>query len=431
MSGGWCTDVRPHFYDRNMTIPPVIPQPARHAPSRARRIWSLVGSIAIALLCALWSFGDGGNYGLGDSGYPPLLRTMSFLITFPMVAVAVLLVWRHRFPVTIFVTAAVVTCIAPTNCLAVLISLAAVTAARQGWVRWACVAGAYVAVIVTLMWNLAFPGSPLAAAAATDGGTAVPAAMTLVIIVMAAFMVAPFAAFGIARRFRGERDRAQAGEAAATRNTTTLQQEMERERERAALGRELHDTLAARLSAVSLHAGALELMVDGHDPREAAAARLVREAAQGSLDELRSVVHVLKNPQDAGPGAGLMDIAALVDQSIAVGTDLRAQLMVADPGGCDRAVSHAVYRVVQEAVSNARRYAPGAPVRLDVRGGPESGVSVTVSNPVAPGVVATSIGGGNGLVGMRERMDEVGGTFQAGPVPGGFTVLAWAPWERR
>lgn len=431
MSGGWYTDVRPHSYDRSMTIPPVIPQPARHAPSRARRIWSLAGSIAIALLCALWSFADGGNYGLGDSGYPPLLRTMAYLITFPMVAVAVLLVWRHRFPVTIFITAAVVTCIAPTNCLAVLISLAAVTAARQGWVRWACVAGAYVAVIVTLMWNLAFPGSPLAAAVATDGGTAGPAAMTFVIIVMAAFMVAPFAAFGIARRFRNERDRAQAGEAAATRNTTTLQQEMERERERAALGRELHDTLAARLSAVSLHAGALELMVDGRDPREAAAARLVREAAQGSLDELRSVVHVLKNPQDSGPGAGLMDIATLVDQSIAVGTDLRAQLMVADPGGCDRAVSHAVYRVVQEAVSNARRYAPGAPVRLDVRGGPESGVSVRVSNPVAPGVVASSVGGGNGLVGMRERMDEVGGTFQAGPVPGGFTVLAWAPWERR
>jgi signal transduction histidine kinase len=414
-----------------MTIPPAVAS-AVPVRSRARRAWALVGSIALAVLCSLLAISAGGMHGTPPSTFPVGIKTLALAGTWLMIAASVLLVWRHPWPVLVTVIAVTLTLIFPTTPLTALVACAAVTAVTAGWRRWLFIVGVYAATVVSFCWDVAshvsllsdFVGEPAE-------GTPARLALFWSVPIVAAFAVAPFAGFGFLRSIRRERDAAQLDTAAATRNVAVLHREVELERERQELARELHDTLAARLSSLSLHAGALELTVDGNE-QATAAARIVRETAQGSLDELRHVVHVLRNPGAAGPSSGLVDIASLIDGALRDGVDVRAQVLVSDAATCDPQVAHACYRLVQESISNVRRHAPGQAVRLEVRGGPQTGVSITATNWLTPGAHPTSVGGGHGLTGMSERVALVGGSFQAGPTPdGAFTLIAWLPWVTR
>lgn len=418
-----------------MTVTPSLPSASTPrgatAPSRARRAWALVGSIAIALLCALLALSAGGIHGTGTSTFPEPVKFLATLGTFVMIGVSVMLVWRHRYPVFVSLLAVGVTLAFPTSPVAVLVSLAAVTAITTGWRQWAFIAATYAAVVVSLSWDV-MTNASLLAGLVGDPPEGTPARLALfwMVPILAAVAVVPFAAFGLTRRLRAERDAATRGTAAANRDVAVLHREVERERERQELARELHDTLAAQLSSLSLHAGALELTVGGADEKAAAAARTVRETAQNSLDELRNVVHVLRNPAAAGPDRGLADLAALVDDALRDGVDVRAQLLVSDIASCDPRVAHACYRIVQEALSNVRRHAPGTALSVEVRGDPVNGVSVATANWLAPGTAPTSVGGGHGLSGMSERVALVGGSFRAGATPEGtFAIVAWLPWS--
>lgn len=416
-----------------MTVVPPAAAPAPVAASRARRAWALAGSITLAVLCALLAVSAAGLHTEEGSPFPPAVIAVASAGVLPMIGAAVLLVWRHRFPVLVSVLATALTLVLPTTPLTALVALAALTAARTGWLRWVMVGAVYLATAVSFCWDVAsrtsllsdFVGEPAA-------GTPARLALFWAVPVLAALAVAPFAAYGIVRGYRRERDAARLGTAAATRNVAVLHREVERERERQELARELHDTLAARLSSLSLHAGALELAMGEKDERATQTARLLRESAQHSLDDLRTVVNVLRNPAAAGSGTGLADLAALIDGAVQEGVDVRAQVLLTDPGSCDRRTAHACYRLVQESISNARRHAPGSVIRIDVRGGPETGLTISAVNWIVPGLPPTSVGGGNGLPGMSERVALAGGSFQAGPTPDGtFAVIAWLPWRPR
>lgn len=403
-------------------------------PSTARRSVARSGSIALTVLCALLAISAGGGHGGTDSTFVPAVAAIATLGVFPMLAASVLLLWRHRLPVFVSGFATALTLIIPTTPLPALIALAAVTAARRGRVRWVLIGATYAATMVSFFWDVASRTSYLSMfVGGSEAGT--PARQTLfwAVPVVAALAVVPFAAFGFSRQLRAERDAAQEGNVTAARNIAALHQEVSIERERQGIARELHDTLAARLSSVSLHAGALELQVGDSNEKASAAARAVRESAQHSLDDLRNVVRVLRNPElRMGATSGLLDIGTLVDAATAEGTDIRAQLFVGDPASCDPEVAHACYRIVQEAISNVRRHAPGASLSIDLRGGPETGLTLRTVNWLMPDATPSSTGGGNGLVGMRERVALVGGAFEAGPTPeGAFAVVAWLPWHRR
>jgi signal transduction histidine kinase len=394
----------------------------------------LTGSIALAALCSLLAISAGGTHGGDGSTFAPAVKAYATIGVFPMIAASVLLVWRHRYPRLVAILAIALTLCLPTTPLPALVALAAVTADRSGWMPWVATAGTYVATVVSFCWDVASHVSYLADfAGEPPEGTPARLALFWVVPFVAAVAVAPFAAFGFTRRLRRERDSARHDTAAATRNVAALHHEVELERERQELAREIHDTLAARLSALSLHAGALELTVGGQDEKASAAARAVRESAQHSLDDLRNVVKVLRNPGAASTGStGLTELPELVDDALRSGTDVRAQVLVSDPAGCDRRVAHACYRIVQEAISNVRRHAPGVSLFVDVRGGPETGLTVRTVNWLLPGVAPTSTGGGNGLTGMAERAALVGGTFQAGATAeGSFAIVAWLPWAPR
>ena len=421
---------------RAMPAPPGVggrPASPGRVRSRARRAWALIGSLALVLLCALLAMSAGGVYGTETSTFPAPLQAYSMAGAFLVIGASVLLVWRHRHPVVVSCIATAAVLVVPTTALPALVALAAVTAARTGWRRWGLIAGTYAATIVAFCWDLAGPQSYLGSfLGQATPGTAAPASLYALTPVAAALCVAPFAAFGIARHLRRERDTARDESAAANRVVSVLHREVERERERQTLARELHDTLAADLSQTALHAGALELMVgQATNPKAVAAARTVRESTQNSLDHLRQLVTMLRDPdRRLEEASALSDLPALIDDAVHSGTDVRAQLFVDDPASCDRAVAHACYRLAQEAISNARRHAAGSVVTLDVRGGPATGLTVRAANWLTPAAAPTSRGGGNGLRGMRERTELVGGTFQAGPTAEGtFAVVAWLPWS--
>ncbi|WP_338103777.1 ATP-binding protein, partial [Streptomyces rhizosphaericus] len=94
------------------------------------------------------------------------------------------------------------------------------------------------------------------------------------------------------------------------------------------------------------------------------------------------------------------------------------------------------YRIVQEALTNARKHAPGAAVTVRVSGGPADRLTVDVRNAPPPGAAADTgggegshaEGGGQGLIGLAERARLAGGELSAGPAQGGFRVRAWLPW---
>lgn len=205
--------------------------------------------------------------------------------------------------------------------------------------------------------------------------------------------------------------------------------------ERARIARELHDVVAHHLSVVVVRADSAPHRLSGlpDDAREEFAG--IAEDARSSLTEMRRVLRLLREDPGDGPGGqlgpqpGLGDLAELVAGTRRAGADVR--LDVEPLTGLDPAVELTAYRVVQEAVSNAVRHAPGTVVDVEVRRiGGELVVRV-VNGPVPAGERApVAPGSGHGLVGMRERVGLLDGRCHAGPTAdGGYVVEAALPLE--
>ncbi|MGW4527262.1 sensor histidine kinase [Amycolatopsis sp. NPDC004378] len=192
--------------------------------------------------------------------------------------------------------------------------------------------------------------------------------------------------------------------------------------ERRRIAREMHDVVAHRVTAVALQAGALSLRAP--DEKTEQAAETIRATSATALDELRGILRVLRDDVpagDVGPGvlASLEDLVAEV-----AATGARVELTLPDPlPAVPDQVGRAVYRVVQESLTNAGKHAPHAAVdvRLAVSG---DRLAVEVTNRLTPHGSAVP-GAGYGLVGMRERVELAGGDLRTGPTGDGrFRVLA-------
>ncbi|SDT20411.1 sensor histidine kinase [Actinopolymorpha singaporensis] len=196
--------------------------------------------------------------------------------------------------------------------------------------------------------------------------------------------------------------------------------------ERARIAAEMHDVVTHRLSLMVLSAGALRVRARDEETRRSA--EELRAAGCQALDELRDLVGILRMTEDAErPAVG--DLATLVAESESVG--IRTELaQVGDPGRASPVVGRTAYRVVQEALTNVRKHAPGASVSVEVRYDTDRvGVRVTNTAPAGPPDPALAgSGSGTGLAGLRQRIELVRGTLSAGPTSdGGFEVVADLP----
>ncbi|MGW5237697.1 sensor histidine kinase [Monashia sp. NPDC004114] len=218
--------------------------------------------------------------------------------------------------------------------------------------------------------------------------------------------------------------------------TEYLEQERERREraavadERARIARELHDLVAHAVSVIALQADAAEAALERDTEFASRAIAVIRSTATEALGEMRRLVGVLRaenDDADYGPLPRLAELPALVDRARGNGQDV--QLSVdGTPVVLPSSLDLSAFRIVQEALTNATKHAPGAPVSIALSWQPGS-LRIEVHD-LGPGARGTPSPDAHGLVGMRERVRIHGGDLHAGNgTDGGFTIRALLPIE--
>jgi signal transduction histidine kinase len=211
--------------------------------------------------------------------------------------------------------------------------------------------------------------------------------------------------------------------------------------ERTRIAREMHDVVAHHMSMIAVQAETAPYRIDAMPEPERGEFAAIAVAAREALNDMRRLLGVLRSESGApltAPQPGLADIPELVAAAQRAGVVVRLDAAEAPAGAPvpPAAVALATYRIVQEALANAARHAPGAATTVEPRPGAAS-LTVRVTNGPSPvqtrpgssrGAGATAAAG-HGLTGMRERARLLGGDFSANPTPdGGFQVTAAIPY---
>ncbi|WP_410567303.1 sensor histidine kinase [Amycolatopsis sp. cmx-4-61] len=367
---------------------------------------------------------------------PPLLlqpsadgsaRAWWLLAAFEVVAAVALLV-RRRWPLAAFLllTGALVAAVTggaaagakltPLVCLSLAVALYGVGSLCDSWRRSALTALGGSALVAAGVWvnHLTTTAGPF------RGGADV----------LAVLAPMPLAwATGFAARNHRENLAATEQRVEDVVRAQRLREQQAAQRERVRIAGEMHDVVAHSLTLLVVQAEILrarrgELPDWARGPVDGLAG-----AGRQAGGELRDLLRILRDPDDPAPlnpVPGLGDLPGLLDRSRAAGTPVDARIE-AEVAALPRPTQLAVYRIVQESLTNARRHSPGAPVHVTIA--EEAGwlrCEVVNARPAEPG--ARSWGTGLGLVGMRERVDVLDGELHAGPTAdGGFRVSATLP----
>lgn len=350
-----------------------------------------------------------------------------------LAAIAVLW-WRRRWPVPVAAATFLAAAAAPTGGGAAIVAVYSLAAYHRG--RWAskAMSALYVLYLVTGAVSLVvFRDEDLGIA-----GSALAAA----VLTAAAY------GWGLAVRSRRELLAALADRAEQAEANQVARLSEARRAERARIAAEMHDVLAHRLSLLSLHAGAIELRPDAPPGDVAEAARVVRTNAHLALDDLRRVIGVLRDDPGTAlaPLPTLADVDRLVAEGRAAGMDIHVADTVATGAAVPAETGRHAYQVAREALTNARKHAPGRPVELTLSGAPGEGLRIGARNAVAvtvpaadrahpesavPDIVTpdTAIpGAGVGLTGLRERVELAGGTLDRTLDGAQHRLDVWLPW---
>jgi signal transduction histidine kinase len=386
----------------------LVPDPDRDFRRRSMRDWIVdFAGFLLAIVFGFLVFAEG------------MERMSDELQFFDLVGGAVAslaLWWRRRWPVGVALFVAAVNSYSSSSAIAGAIALFTVAVHRRAAVAFAVAA---VGLAITPIYLSIHPEDD------------VPLWVSVVISVLAIGGVVAWGMFVRARRqlVLSLRERAERAEA-----EQHLRVDQARQHERARIAREMHDVLAHRISLLSLHAGALEFRPDAPADEVARAAGVIRASAHEALQDLRTVIGVLREDPDGGeperPQPTLADLPALIDESRAAGMHVRYDWRLAEPAAAPEAAGRNAYRIVQEGLTNARKHAHGAAVDVTVEGAAGAGITIEVRNRLPVGVAATAIPGtGTGIVGLAERASLAGGRLESGrTATGDWRLWAWLPW---
>ena len=200
--------------------------------------------------------------------------------------------------------------------------------------------------------------------------------------------------------------------------------------ERQRIARELHDVVSHNVSATILQAGAAEELLKTDPERAGMALRSIQDMGREAIGEMRRMLGILRAdgaPGPAPPQPRLSDLGALVERAGGSGIDARL-VIEGDVAELAPGLELSAYRIVQEALTNVAKHAAASKVVVSVRYG-ESDLEVVVHDDGAGATVAD--GTGHGLVGIRERVELLGGELWNGPARnGGYTVRTRVPVDR-
>ncbi|MEU1735649.1 histidine kinase [Streptosporangium sp. NPDC020145] len=341
-------------------------------------------------------------------------RLVPMLVDIPLgVAGLVLMRWRRRLPWQTALATALLTGFSVTATGPAQVAYVSLVTHR----RWRWTLPVAVASWLFLLVNTTRYGLTQAAVISQITGTVILAGLTL---------------FGL--YLRGLRDleasRREAGLAAERERLNQIEQT--KLAERAKIAQEMHDVLAHRMSLLSMLAGGLAYRKDlgPEETREIALA--IQENAHRSLNELRAVLGTLRRDGALeAPQPGLEHMGALFEEVRAAGQRVEVADTVEDRESLPTQTGRHAYRIVQEALTNARKHAPGSEVAAELDGRPGKGLRIRVSNPVSWGTPPSPGGehGGHGLVGLAERTRMAGGTLDHAVRKGRFVLDVHLPWE--
>lgn len=213
-------------------------------------------------------------------------------------------------------------------------------------------------------------------------------------------------------------------------------------RERQRIAQDMHDSLGHQLALIAVHTGALEVDRELSE-RQREVVGVLRNASVTAMHELREVVGILRDGIEAADGAqapgragdetgraarGIAGIEGLVEAARAAGTSVGLRRS-GEERSLAPAADHAAYRIVQEALTNAYKYAPGAAIGVDLRYEPDAFVVEVLNEAPTEEPAKDVVSGGQGLTGLAERARLVGGMCHAGPADGGgFRVAGMLPY---
>lgn len=411
------------FFPAKSVDRPGVTGSPRHGGTRAPTAWPLI----------LAELLGGGVLLLGTFGvlrYEYLSGSLprAALVLLGLVAL-VLLVLRHRFPVIALLGLSALLGLLPSAAL--LTAIAAYALARHmGGPRRRDATLILAGLLVVLV--------TLARIVLLQNGTW-HYALALGAVLAAVSVLVP----GLVGTAAGHQDRLVAALRERAAAALRAERSVEREavvHERSRIAAEMHDLVGHRLSLVALHAGGLELALDGQSPQLREEAAQLRQVSRDAMEELRQVLGVL-GPLGRDTGTEALtdatgtrsDVLALVEESRTAGVPVEFSWQGEDLDTVPAKVRRAVNRVVRESLTNVHRYAPGAAVEVTVSHTPGWVETVVRNGPSArPG--AAGQGTGRGLNGLRERVALLDGTFAAGPErdgdperDGGFAVRAVIP----
>lgn len=448
---------------------PPGPGPVRRFLDRHAHAVDRVADAVVVALFTAWSLllglGADSMYRLHevvDADRVLLMQVASLVLT---LAGAVALLWRRRRPATVAAVmaglgVASLGVTGATNGFELGLALALYALAATGRTRavWATAGAGAAALLVAAR---AFPLALTVAAktvgvdrtdadafAATTGGgplgfvtsaswyvTAAPVLVLALVAVAAGSLVH-------ARR----RHVAALAEAARARAEEQAQRaRLVQASERAQIAREMHDVVAHSISVMVALGGGASAAFDVAPERARAALDELVDTGRAALGDMRRILGVLHDDGDAGgpvaggagtgaaplePQPGSLDLARLVERARTAGLPVRASgLAVTGLEDLDPALQLAVYRIVQESLTNTMRHAPGSTdVHVAVRRLPDA-VEVVVTDAGGSAPAGAGTGSRRGVVGMSERAAVFGGTVEAGPYGEGWRVHALLPWD--
>ncbi len=223
-------------------------------------------------------------------------------------------------------------------------------------------------------------------------------------------------------RLRGELARTGWRRAEEMESRQRLIADQARLRERARIASDMHDSLGHELSLIAVRAAALELDA-GLGEKQRVAAGELRSGAADATERLREIIGVLR--EDSAPTEPVQgDLAELIGRARDSGLLIESTV---DTEDVPPMIGLAVYRVVQESLTNVAKHAPGAAVTVRVRTADGLTEVSVVNRPPPAGPLPGAASGRRGLIGLRERVRLVGGTLRAGGYDGGFAVTATLP----
>lgn len=384
--------------------------------STLHRLWGEVWRVALSLLlgAGIWAASTAtiemGEAAVVHRGWPLVDLALGLLA-------CALVPLRRRWPLTIASATAVLTAgsvfaVAPATL--VLISLST----RRRWREITI-----VAVLSALAWTvLSEVFYPVQGWAERTTNATVSLAFIAASIALGAFIGGRREYVRILQERAETAEREQASRVAEARAT-----------ERSRIAREMHDVLAHRISLIAMHAGALAYREDLPPDQVRQVAGLLRDNSDQAVQEMRQVLGVLRgvssDPADEplAPQPSLARLADLAAEVRAAGSPV--DITVALDGDPPITTSRTAYRIVQEALTNARKHATGSPVTVTVTGGLDAGVSIIVRNEPPGPAGERGNGSGMGLIGLTERAVLAGGTLSYGTDRAGrFVLRSWLPW---